>query len=197
MSPGLSCWKCEFPCLRTVCWGTGAPTTNGAKQKVPAFTLALTFSLQSAALLESAALQCVLLRSGGGGQEDTFILTCTHEGRFHSSLCWFCLYRTRDYQTSCLGESPKPGPKLQLLRSGLLGDICRPGLRRGSQACSEENRHCLLGSGAWTGIPLFFMSRLSGQHIPRATVRGAINSLPRPEGDNLFRLGRSSLCWAE
>lgn len=34
------------------------------------------------------------------------------------------------------------------------------------------------------------MSRLSGQHIPRATVRGAINSLP--EGDNLFRLGRSS-----
>lgn len=36
------------------------------------------------------------------------------------------------------------------------------------------------------------MSRLSGQHIPRATVRGAINSLPRPEGDNLFRLRRSS-----
>lgn len=36
------------------------------------------------------------------------------------------------------------------------------------------------------------MSRLSGQHIPRATVRGAINSLPRPEGDNLFRLDRSS-----
>lgn len=36
------------------------------------------------------------------------------------------------------------------------------------------------------------MSRLSGQHIPRATVRGAINSLPRPEGDNLFRLDHSS-----
>jgi len=41
------------------------------------------------------------------------------------------------------------------------------------------------------GILLFFMSSLSGQHIPWATVRGAINSLPRPEGD-LFRLDRSS-----